>query len=43
MRFGFAPLYLSFADVAAAVDHLADVLDTREWDQPRFRVRGAVT
>ena len=43
MRFGFAPLYLSFADVARAVAHLREVLDTREWDQPRFRVRGAVT
>jgi kynureninase len=43
MRFGFAPLYLSFAEVARAIEHLADVLDTREWDQPQFRVRGAVT
>jgi kynureninase len=43
MRFGFAPLYLTFAEVARAVDHLRDVLDTREWDQPRFRVRAAVT
>jgi kynureninase len=43
IRFGFAPLYLSFTEVARAVEHLRDVLDTREWDQPRFRVRGAVT
>jgi kynureninase len=43
MRFGFAPLYLSFADVARAVEHLREVLDTREWDQARFQVRGAVT
>jgi kynureninase len=43
MRFGFAPLYLSFLEVARAVEHLREVLDTREWDQARFRVRGAVT
>jgi kynureninase len=43
MRFGFAPLYLSFTQVAAAVEHLADVLDTRAWDDARFRVRAVVT
>ena len=43
MRFGFAPLYLRYADVAQAAQHLREVLDTREWDQPRFRVRGSVT
>ncbi len=43
MRFGFAPLYLSFTQVARAVAHLADVLDTRAWDDPRFRVRAVVT
>ena len=43
MRFGFAPLYLSFTQVARAAEHLRDILETREWDQPRFRVRGAVT
>jgi len=43
MRFGFAPLYLSFTQVARAVEHLRQVLDTREWDDERFRVRAAVT
>ena len=43
MRFGFAPLYLSFTQVARAAEHLHDILATREWDQPRFRIRGAVT
>lgn len=43
MRFGFAPLYLSFREVAQAVDHLKVILDTREWDQARYRVRGTVT
>ncbi len=43
MRFGFAPLYLSFTQVARAVAHLQDVLDTRGWDDDRFRTRAAVT
>ncbi len=43
LRFGFAPLYLSFAEVLTAARHLAEILETREWDDDRFRVRGAVT
>lgn len=31
MRFGFAPLYLSFAEVAQAASHLADLLTTGAW------------
>ena len=36
MRFGFAPLYNSFAEMVRAAEILADILATREWDQPRF-------
>lgn len=43
MRFGFAPLYLRFADVAGAVDHLRAVLDGREWDRAAYKTRGQVT
>ena len=43
MRFGFAPLYNSFADVWDAVEHLAQVLDRKLWDTPEFRQRKAVT
>lgn len=43
MRFGFAPLYLRYKDVAQAAEHLADILRTGEWDQDKFRVRGKVT
>lgn len=43
MRFGFAPLYLSFADVARAVEHLKAVLDGREWDRDEYKIRGEVT
>lgn len=43
MRFGFAPLYNSFADMVRAANILADILATREWDQPRFHERAKVT
>ncbi|HZH07505.1 MAG TPA: kynureninase [Lautropia sp.] len=43
LRFGFAPLYLRLVDAWDAAEHLAEVLQTREWDQPRFLQRQAVT
>ena len=43
MRFGFTPLYTSFADVWDAVEILARILDGREWDQPQFLAKKAVT
>jgi kynureninase len=43
MRFGFAPLYNRFTDIIRAAEILADILKTREWDQPRFKARAKVT
>ena len=43
MRFGFAPLYLRYADIAEAARILAEVLATRTWDQPKYHQRAAVT
>jgi kynureninase len=43
MRFGFAPLYNRFEEMWRAARHLGDVLETREWDQPRFKARAKVT
>jgi len=43
LRFGFAPLYLSFADVLIAARQLAEIFKTREWDDDKYRVRGAIT
>ena len=43
MRFGFTPLYTRFADVVRAAEILAEILATREWDQPRFKTRAKVT
>ncbi|MCQ9387275.1 kynureninase [Brevibacterium sp. 50QC2O2] len=43
LRFGFTPLYLSYADVWDAVEVLREVLDDKLWDAPEYRRRGAVT
>ena len=43
LRFGFTPLYLRFADVWDAVEHLVQVLQTGEWREERFHQRAAVT
>ncbi len=43
MRFGFTPLYLGEADVIRAADILGDILDSGEWDDPRFHARSRVT
>ncbi len=43
LRFGLAPLYLGYVDVWDAVEHLAEVLETREWDRKELRIRGKVT
>ena len=43
MRFGFAPLYISHADVWDAVEILAELLETGSWDRPEFHRRAAVT
>jgi kynureninase len=43
MRFGLTPLYLRFADIAAAVDVLEEVLRTDAWRAPEYQVRQAVT
>jgi kynureninase len=43
MRFGFAPLYNSYADMVRAAEILADILSSREWDQPGFKQRARVT
>jgi kynureninase len=43
MRFGFAPLYNSHAEIVRAAETLGDILATGEWDQPRFKTRAKVT
>jgi len=43
LRLGFAPAYLRFEDMAEAVRHLAEVLQTGEWQRNEFNQRTAVT
>lgn len=43
LRFGFTPLYLGFADVWDAVEHMREVLASNEWKQSRFNQKASVT
>lgn len=43
LRFGLTPLYMRWVDVWDAVEVLRQVLDSRFYDQPRFRQRTSVT
>ena len=43
LRFGFTPLYVGFADVWRAADHLQAVMASSEWRAPQFALRRAVT
>lgn len=43
MRFGLTPLYIGYADVVDAVEHLRSICESREWDRPEYRTRAAVT
>lgn len=43
MRFGLSPLFLRYADVWSACEHLEVVINNEEWRQPEFQVREKVT
>ena len=43
LRFGFTPLYTSYADVWNAVEHLRQVLASGEWERPEFNQTRPVT
>ena len=43
LRFGFTPLYLGYEDVWRAAETLGDLLASGDWDDDRYRRRGAVT
>ena len=42
VRFGFAPLYVTRVEVVEAVEHLADLLRSRDWDRPEYRTERVV-
>ena len=43
LRFGFTPLYIGFEDVWNAVEHLKQVMESGEWQQPQFNQHNEVT
>ena len=43
LRFGFAPLYVSYEDVWTAVQRLKAVMTDSVWDRPEYMQRSAVT
>jgi kynureninase len=43
VRLGFAPLYLTHTDVLASAQHLVQVIERREFDDPRHATRAPVT
>ncbi|MCK0127094.1 kynureninase [Erythrobacter sp. F6033] len=43
LRLGFAPAYLRFEDMAEAARHLAEVIQSGEWQRDEFSQRAAVT
>ena len=43
VRLGFAPLYLTHADVLRAAKHLRAVVEGEEFEREQFRTRATVT
>ena len=43
LRFGLTPLYIGEHDIVAAVEVMAEVMDSRVWDRPEYRKQGLVT
>jgi kynureninase len=43
LRFGFAPLYVSFAETAEAARRLHAILASERWRAPEFQARHKVT
>jgi kynureninase len=43
MRFGIAPLYNNVADIDAAVEHIAEVMEAETYLNPEYRLRNRVT
>ena len=43
LRFGFAPLYVSFTDAWDAAQAIKEILETKSWNQPQFKARSLVT
>ena len=42
LRFGLTPLYLSFANVKRAAEIVGEVMRSRSWDRPEYKLRAKV-
>jgi len=43
LRFGITPLYIGAPEIRGAAKALAEVIDDRLWDRPKFKIRARVT
>jgi kynureninase len=43
LRYGFAPLYVSFEDVVRSIEALREVMDRGDWRKPEYQQRKSVT
>ena len=43
VRFGFSPMYNSFADVERAIDTLTSIMQSGLYKDPAYRLRARVT
>lgn len=43
IRIGFSPLFQSYCDMQKAVDIIANILENRIYEQPKYQVKNAVT
>ena len=43
LRFGLTPMYLRFIDVYDVVQIIKEVMVTRAWDRPEYKIRSAIT
>ena len=42
LRFGLTPLYLSYSEIRKAAEIVGEVMRTRAWDRPEYKVRAKV-
>ena len=43
IRFGLSPLFIDEEDIISATNIIADVLNLKIWDAPKYKIRSFVT
>ena len=43
LRFGITPMYLRFQDIYKVVQLIKQVMKTKAWDKPAYKIRAAIT